>query len=50
MFETLEEQMKIDDQKTTNSGEKMIRWTVVGVLSVVLFGILYFGITLLEGY
>lgn len=49
MFELLEEQIKIDDQKTTTKRELIIRWTLIVLLSVVLFGALYVGIHFLEG-
>ena len=48
MFETLEDQMKIDDEKTTARQERLIRWAVIPLLSIILFGTLYFGIHLLE--
>jgi hypothetical protein len=49
MFETLAEQMRIDEQKATTKRERMIRWTVIVVLSVILFSALYFGLHLLQG-
>ena len=49
MFELLEEQIKIDDQKTTTKRELIMRWTLIVLLSVVLFGALYVGIHFLEG-
>lgn len=48
MFETLEDQIKIDEQKATTKQERMLRWSVIALLSVVLFGSLYLGIHLLE--
>ncbi len=49
MFEILEDQIKIDDQKTTTKRERIVRWTLIVLLSVVLFGSLYFGIHMIEG-
>ena len=49
MFEILEDQMKIDEQRATTSRERAIRWAAISVLSVVLFSVLYFGLHLLEG-
>lgn len=44
MFETLEEKMKIDEQKETPK-EKFMRWTVITVVAAVLiFGGLYIGL------
>lgn len=40
MFETLEEQMKIDEQKATTKRERMIRWTLIAMFSIILFGAL----------
>ncbi len=50
MFETLEEQIKIDDQKETTKRERIVRWAVIVLASVVLFGALYFGLHLIEVY
>jgi hypothetical protein len=50
MFETLEDQIRIDEEKTTTKRERMIRWAVIALVSVVLFGALYFGIHLIEEY
>ena len=40
MFNTLEEQMKIDEQKATTKRERMVLWTLVAMFSVILFGAL----------
>jgi hypothetical protein len=49
MFETLEEQIKIDEEKVTTKQERMVRWLLIALLSVILFGALYFGLHLLQG-
>jgi len=49
MFETLEDQMKIDEQKATTKRERLIRWALIVLLSIILFGSLYFGIHLIQG-
>ncbi|MBZ5608265.1 MAG: hypothetical protein LAP38_08410 [Acidobacteriia bacterium] len=49
MFQTLEEQIRIDDQKATTKQERMMRWAFIVLLSIVLFGALYIGIHLVEG-
>lgn len=49
MFETLEDQIKIDEEKTTTKKERVIRGAFITVLSVILFGALYIGIHMLEG-
>jgi len=43
MFEILEDQMEIDEQRATTKRERVIRWAVVAGLSVILFSALYFG-------
>ena len=48
MFDSLDEQMKMDERKEVSTKEKVIRWTVVAITSVVLFGGLYYGIRFLE--
>lgn len=48
MFDSLDEQMKRDDKMEHTNTEKMMRWAVVAVTSVLLFGGLYFGVRLLD--
>jgi len=48
MFDSLSDRMKADDRLETNNTEKLIRWVAVLVLSVLLFGGLYFGVRMLE--
>jgi Ni,Fe-hydrogenase I cytochrome b subunit len=48
MFDSLPDQMKHDDAETTKTSERLIRWLAVLVISVLLFGGLYFGIKMLE--
>jgi hypothetical protein len=49
MFESLDEQMKLDDQKEVSSGERMLRWGLGIVVSILVFGGLYLGVHLLQG-
>ncbi len=49
MFDSLDEQMKLDDRKESSSREKLIRWSLTGVGAIVVFGGLYLAIHLLEG-
>jgi hypothetical protein len=49
MFETLADQMKIDEQKETTKRERVILWLVIAATSVILFGALIFGIYLMSG-
>ncbi|MEO8657884.1 MAG: hypothetical protein ABI693_05410 [Bryobacteraceae bacterium] len=48
MFDSLDETMKHDDQEVVSNKEKILRWVVVGVVSVLVFGGLFFGVSLLE--
>ena len=47
MFESLDEQMKHDENETTTPKERYLRWALVAITSVVLFGGLYMGVRLL---
>src|SRR5690349_13882203 len=46
MFDSLADRIREDDHQTTT--ERYLRYTVVAVIAVVLFGGLYFGIKFLE--
>jgi hypothetical protein len=49
MFRTLQDQMKIDDQRTTTKQARVVFWLVIAVLSIISFSALYFGLVLLQG-
>lgn len=46
MFDSLSDRIKADE--AVNTTERAIRWAAVAVLSLLLFGGLYFGVRLLE--
>jgi hypothetical protein len=48
MFDSLADRIKADEHQDVNSTERAIRWVAVIVLSVLLFGGLYFGVRMLE--
>jgi hypothetical protein len=48
MFDSLDDQMKRDELKESSSTERWLRWAVVAVVSVLLFGGLYYGVRMLE--
>lgn len=48
MFDELSEQMKRDDAAGTTATERYMKWAVVAIASVLLFGGLYFGVSLVE--
>jgi hypothetical protein len=47
MFDSLDDQMKHDREETTTPREKYLRWALVVVTSLILFGSLYMGVRLL---
>ena len=49
MFESLDEQIKIDQHKASSNTERMIRWGLIVLVSVIVFGGLYFGVHLAQG-
>lgn len=48
MFDSLDEQMKRDEERETTKTERMIRYAAVAITSVLLFGSLYLGTYLLD--
>ena len=48
MFESLDEQIKLDEHKASSNTERLIRWALIVLLSVVVFGGLYFGVHLMR--
>jgi hypothetical protein len=49
MFDSLDEQMKNDDNKVSTGRERALKWVLVLVVSVVVFGGLYLGVHLMQG-
>jgi hypothetical protein len=45
MFDSLEDQMKHDDQRESSKKERMMVWAAIAVVSIALFGGLLLGIT-----
>jgi len=41
MFDSLDEQIRSDDHKMLTSRERVVRWTLIILVSVVVFGGLY---------
>ena len=48
MFESLDEQMKHDDAETSTPKERMLKYVLIGVVSIVLFAGLFMSVRLLE--
>ena len=49
MFESLDEQMKLDEHKAISNIERLSRWALIVLLSVIVFGGLYLGVHLMQG-
>lgn len=48
MFDSLDEQMKHDEALKSTPRERMLKWVLISLASVVLFGLLYFAIRMLN--
>jgi hypothetical protein len=44
MFDSLADRIREDDHKEVNSTERIVRWVVIAIASVVVFGGLYWGV------
>jgi hypothetical protein len=49
MFDSLDEQIKADEHKSVSNQERYVRWLIVAVISILVFGGLYFGVHMLQG-
>lgn len=49
MFDSLADRIRQDEHAETNNTERIIRYVAVAVISLLLFGGLYFGVRMLEG-
>jgi hypothetical protein len=49
MFESLDEQMKVDEHKAVSSTERMVRWALIVLVSLIVFGGLYLGVHFMQG-
>jgi hypothetical protein len=47
MFDSLADRIREDEHKEVNNTERIIRWVVIAVVSVVIFGGLYYGVRML---
>ena len=48
MFESLSDQIRHDEHLQTSNNERIVRWLVVAIISILVFGGLYFAIQLLQ--
>jgi Ni,Fe-hydrogenase I cytochrome b subunit len=49
MFDSLADRIRQDEHNEISNNERMVRWLAMLVVSVLVFGGLYFGIRMLEG-
>ena len=49
MFESLDEQLKLDDRKSMTSTERTLRWVLGIGIALVVFGALYYGVQMMQG-
>ncbi len=49
MFESLDDQIKHDAQQSSSPRERILVWVSVAVISVLVFGGLYFGVQMMSG-
>ena len=47
MFDSLADRIREDEHKEVNNTERAVRWVVIAVVSVVIFGGLYYGVRML---
>jgi hypothetical protein len=48
MFDSLADRIREDQHKEENTTQRLIRWAVVAVLSVAVFGGLYYGVRMVQ--
>lgn len=49
MFDSLADRIKADEHAEESKTQRMLKYLVVAIVSVLLFGGLYFGVRMLEG-
>ena len=48
MFDSLDDQIKRDDERAITPGQRMTKWAAVATISLVLFGGIFAAIRMLE--
>ena len=48
MFDSLSDRIRADEHQEVSNTERIVRYAVISVLSLLLFGGLWFGVRLLE--
>jgi hypothetical protein len=49
MFESLDEQIRSDELRALTQRERILRFTLVVLVSVIVFGVVYLGVHFLDG-
>ena len=49
MFDSLDEQIRNDELKALSNRERILRWTLIVLVSVIVFGTVYLGVHFMEG-
>jgi membrane-associated phospholipid phosphatase len=49
MFDSLDEQLKVDAHKSTSSTERIVRWVLMILIALIVFGALYWGVHSMQG-
>ncbi len=49
MFESLDEQIKLDEHKSSSNTERVIRWALGIAIALIVFGALYWGVQIMQG-
>lgn len=49
MFDSLDEQMRLDEHKAVSNRERTLRWLLIVIVSIVIFVGLYFGLHMMQG-
>jgi flagellar biogenesis protein FliO len=49
MFESLDEQLKLDEKKSVSTTERVTRWVLMMAIALAVFGLLYWGVHMMQG-
>ena len=48
MFDSLADRIREDEHKEVNATERILRWIAIAVISIVVFGGLYYGVRMMQ--
>jgi hypothetical protein len=49
MFESLDEQLKLDERRSVSTTERVMRWILMIAIALVVFGAIYWGVHMMQG-